>query len=67
LPVWVYALVWSQCVLTYLLVKSYLQRRQQKQEMRELGAVEAPVYKGKWPGNLDFILKMLNQAHEGYP
>ncbi|PCH39905.1 cytochrome P450 monooxygenase pc-1 [Wolfiporia cocos MD-104 SS10] len=66
-PVWMIAPNWCLCVLVYLWTQSLLRRRRQKQEMGELGAVEAPVHQGKWPGNLDLMLQMLKQAKEGYP
>lgn len=47
-------------------VKAQVKRFKEKREMKALGAIEAPSWKGKWFGNMDLVLQFNEQVKTDY-
>lgn len=62
-------LVWTCVALAYPLL-SFIRKKHaaflQHREMSSMGAVEVPSWKGKWPGNIDLLLKVIEQTKSDY-
>ena len=54
--------IWLSVTVLRLQWTSWVQRR----EAQRLGAVEVPAYTGKWPGNIDGVVKLAQSMNTGY-
>jgi hypothetical protein len=46
--------------------RSFISLRSQDRTAKHLNAQEIPRVKGKWPGNLDIAIRIVNSFEEGY-
>ena len=54
------------CVLIWNFIWVQWEDFRQKREAKRLGARMVPRYKGKWPGNLDFLWALTAMGKDGY-
>lgn len=47
-------------------VQSHVRRFKERKEMKSLGAIEVPAWKGKWFGNMDLVLQLNEQVKTDY-
>jgi hypothetical protein len=60
-------LVWFFCVPLYWTVKVQYTRRLARRAAHQSDAVLAPEVKGRWPGNIDIMLRLaLHSIYTGY-
>ncbi|KAI0320186.1 cytochrome P450 monooxygenase [Amylostereum chailletii] len=60
-PIWIisfFFILWGSTVLSSM---------REYHEIRRLGACKIPEISGKWPGNIDIILRRLKHGKDGYP
>ncbi|EEB95187.1 hypothetical protein MPER_05885 [Moniliophthora perniciosa FA553] len=67
LPTWVYMVAAIFGLPTYAAVYLTLRERRQRREAASMGARFAPRIKGKWPGNLDVMARIVRKFMNGYP
>lgn len=53
-------------IVAYAVLKVWYTNVVNWRERRALGAKSVPVVKGKWPGNVDVMLKMVHAFHNDY-
>ncbi|TFK50641.1 cytochrome P450 [Heliocybe sulcata] len=51
----------------WMAINIYWKSRNQREEATRMGARPAPVWKGKWIGNIDTLMNMRAAAQNGYP
>jgi len=56
-------LVWFFCIPFYWTVSVQYSRRLARRAARQSGAVLAPEVKGRWPGNIDIMLRLRRPHH----
>lgn len=60
-------LVFIVIVSTYHSLRLFLAGLLKWRRLRSLGAQGVPLYSGRWPGNVDLLVKMFKSLANGYP
>jgi hypothetical protein len=66
IPVWVYVIVVTLGIPGYAAVRIVLGKSSENRGAVALDARLAPVVRGKWPGNLDVLNRMVQNFKHGY-
>jgi hypothetical protein len=66
LPRFLIPLLYVASIPTCLSVRVHFERWQESRAARRMGAKLIPRLKGKWPGNLDILLKLVSAPRKGY-
>jgi hypothetical protein len=67
IPIWATALLAVASLPLYICYRVLRRDALQRREAEAMGARIAPVIKGKWPGNIDWMQKMVHNRVHGYP
>lgn len=64
---WVLVVAIAICVPFMTLIRVGLEEIRQRRRAAALGARAVPRVNGRWPGNVDILVKMLDDWRNGYP
>ncbi|KAL6302781.1 cytochrome P450 monooxygenase [Sparassis latifolia] len=64
---WILILSCTSSLPALAFARSLWRHFREEREIRALGAVRVPALRGRWPGNVDFILRRVKTARDGYP